>query len=279
MFTNKKNINFLSKLIYEIDKLCRVDFSLNNIVSERDYVSNFLNFIRYPFGPFGNYKIAHSQTLNGSLEQKYGADGILIFKRGNQYKIGVFEAKIVKKRWDSTIGRKPNTSRFQRQLNNQSKLNQNIAVWEMFFNIHNTKTQFDSLGSTCVKRNIALAYKKQNKLWSYSDLENLALNSYNLNSNKPVNIEQIIREMLSCTFGNIFEYQEGGINFYAEKENKDLKIPLINKFDDRENIASEINMKIKKFLNESKLYSYTHIDLDTQIEAERKINIDKIFAK
>jgi hypothetical protein len=277
MLTNKNNIDFLAKLIYEIDKICRVDFSLNNIVSERDYVSNFLNFIRYPFGPFGNYKIAHSQTLNGSLEQKYGADGILIFRRGNQYKIGVFEAKIVKKRWDSTIGRKPNTSRFQRQLINQGKLNPNIAVWEMFFNIHNTKTQFDSLGSTCIKRSVALNYKKKNKLWSYSDLENLALSSYSLNSNKPVNIEQIIREILSCTFGNVFEYQEGGINFYAE--NGDLRIPLINQYDDRENIASEINMQIEKFLNDSKLYSYTHIDLDKQIIVEREINLAEILKK
>ena len=277
MLTNQGNINFLSKLVYEIDKLCRVDFSLNNFVSERDYVSNFLNFIRYPCGPFGNYKIAHSQTLNGSLEQRYGADGILIFKKGNKYKIGVFEAKIVKKRWDSTIGRKRNTSRFQRQLTNQNKLNQNIAVWEMFLNIHNTKTQFDSLGSTCIKRNVALAYTKQNKLWSYSDLENLALRSYNLNSNRPVNIEQIISEMLYCTFGRVFEYQESGINFYAEEE--DLKIPLINQLDDRENIAFEIHTKIEKFLKESKLYSYTHIDLDTQIVVERKINIDRILAK
>jgi len=240
-------------------------------------VSNFLNFIRYPFGPFGNYKIAHSQTLNGSLEQKYGADGIIIFRRGNQYKIGVFEAKIVKKRWDSTIGRKPNTSRFQSQLLKQGTLNPNIAVWEMFFNIHNNKTQFDNLGSTCVKRDVALAYKKKNKLWSYSDLENLALDSYKSNANTPINIEQIIREMLTCNFGSIFDYQEDGVNFYAE--NGKVKIPLINQYDDRENMALEMNMDIERFLKNSKLYSYTHIDLDTQIVVEREINIAEILAK
>jgi hypothetical protein len=277
MLTNQNNIDFLSKLIYEIDKICRVDFSLNNIVSERDYVSNFLNFIRYPFGPFGNSKIAYSQTLNGSLEQKYGADGIIIFKKGNEYKIGVFEAKIVKQRWDSTIGRRPNTSRFQRQLLKQIKLNSNIAVWEMFFNIHNNKFQFDNFGSTCVKRDIALAYQKKNKLWSYFDLENLALDSYKSNQNIPINIEQIIREMLTCKFGSIFDYREDGVSFYAE--NGKVKIPLIKQYDGRENMALKMKVEIKNFLKNSKLHSYTHIDLDNQTVVNREMNIVKILMK
>jgi hypothetical protein len=277
MLTNQNNIDFLSKLIYEIDKICRVDFSLNNIVSERDYVSNFLNFIRYPFGPLVDYKMVHSQTLNGSLEQKYGADGIIIFKKGNKYKIGVFEAKIVKQRWDSTVGRRRNTSRFQRQLFKQKTLSSKIAVWEMFFNIDNNNIEFDDLGSTCVKRDIALAYKKKSRLWSYSDLENLVLESYKSNKNEPINIEQIIREMLTCNFGGIFDYQEDGVSFYAE--NGEVKIPLIKQYDGRENMVMEMKEEIKIFLQNSKLHSYTHIDLDNLTVVKREMNIVKILTK
>jgi hypothetical protein len=221
--------------------------------------------------------MVHSQTLNGSLEQKYGADGIIIFKKGNKYKIGVFEAKIVKQRWDSTVGRRRNTSRFQRQLFKQKTLSSKIAVWEMFFNIDNNNIEFDDLGSTCVKRDIALAYKKKSRLWSYSDLENLVLESYKSNKNEPINIEQIIREMLTCNFGGIFDYQEDGVSFYAE--NGEVKIPLIKQYDGRENMVMEMKEEIKIFLQNSKLHSYTHIDLDNLTVVKREMNIVKILTK
>lgn len=261
MLTNKTHIDSISNMIYRMDQICRDDFKKTHIVSERDYVSSLLNFIRYPFGPFHHLSLAHSQTLNGSLEQRLGADGIIIFKKSNNYKIGIFEAKIIKTRWDSTVGRRAGTSRFQRQIENQRKINPEIAVWEMFFNNNHSQVQFDKIGSTCVKRDIALSYKKSSKLWKFQDLEKLTMDSYFSNSNVPINLEQIIQEILSCKFGQILNYKSEGIQFYADSN--EIRIPLIRTQLSDNNIRIEEYKAIDKFLKNSDLFSYTHIDLDS----------------
>ncbi|SDX42851.1 hypothetical protein [Aequorivita viscosa] len=271
MLTNQAQIDYLSEKIYQMDVICREDFKKDHIVSERDYVTSFLNFIRYPFGPFSTYKFAHSQTLNGSLERLYGADGIVIFKKSEKYKIGVFEAKIIKKRWDSTINKTAGTSRFDRQLLHQGRLNTGIAIWEMFFNRNTIGVQFDPLGSTCIKRDIALAYTRTTPLWSYSDLENLAMDSYSSNSNTPINVEQIIKEILSCSFGEAFEYRSEGIKLYREGE--DIKIPLLKNIESDDKINRKQYSLIQNFLKESNFRSYTHIDLDQLTRIDR----DKII--
>jgi hypothetical protein len=271
MFTHQHQIHSLSQQIYELDQVCRKDFKNNFIVSERDYISIFLNFIRYPYGPFSNHCFAHSQTLPGSVEQKYGCDGIIIFKRDNRYKIGVFEAKVIKKRWDSLTGKAPGISRFQNQINKQAGLNPGIAVWEMFLNKDTSKAQFDTLGSTCVKKDIASAYKKTTPLWTYKDLEDLALKSCTFN-NQVVNIESIIREILTCTFGDVFEYNAQGIELYSDAVAQEIKIPLIGG-----ELSPEDPHKIKSFLQESNFYSYTHIDLNQCQAVERQIAISEVI--
>lgn len=272
MFTHQQQINSLSQQIYRMDQVCRKDFENNFIVSERDYISIFLNFIRYPYGPFSNHRFTHSQTLPGSAEQKYGCDGIIIFKRDNQYKIGVFEAKVIKKRWDSLTGKAPRISRFQNQIHKQAGINSGIAVWEMFLNKDNTKQQFDALGSTCVKRDIACAYKKTTPLWTYKDLEDLAFDSFAANHNQVINIESIISEILTCTFGNVFTYNPKGIELYTDTIAPEITIPLIGG-----ELSPDDPDKITNFLRESNFYSYTHIDLNQCKEVSRQITISELI--
>lgn len=251
------NLNYVkevAKIIYKIDCICREDFKKRKIVSERDYVSILLNFMRYPFGPFVNFPFVHSQTLQGKLEQKYGCDGIIIFKYGNSYKIGMFEAKIIKNFWDSYI-KKTGQSRFQSQIDRQKGIIPEITVWEIFFNSDKSNSTLDSKGSTCVKSDIAFSYSKSYIRWTYKDLFKLLKDSFSSNSNRPLNLEQIIEEMFSRNIGKEIIYSEEGCALY--KDNKDIKIPLLK---------GEFNPyaedKIDKFLRENKIFSYTHFDLD-----------------
>lgn len=244
----------IAKIIYKIDCICREDLKKRKIVSERDYVSILLNFLRYPFGPFVNFSFVHAQTLQGKLEQKYGCDGIIIFKYGNSYKIGMFEAKLIKDPWDSYV-KKTGKSRFQSQIDRQKILIPEITVWEMFFNGYETNLTLDSKGSTCVKSDLAFSYCKSYIRWTYKDLFKLLKDSFSSNSNRPLNLEQIIEEMFTRNIGKEIIYSDEGCTLY--KDNKDIKIPLLK---------GEFNPysadKIDKFLRENKIFSYTHFDLD-----------------
>lgn len=255
------HIRTIADLIYRMDCSCRTDFKRNFIVSERDYVSLFLNHIRHPFGIFSNTSFAHSQTLPGGIEQSLGCDGIIIFKLNNNYKIGLFEAKVIKKYWDSSTGR-PRISRFQRQINKQSSINPNIAVWEMFLNKNELKPYLDPLASSCVKRSIAQAYRRSSLLWSFNDLLNLNNQSYISNGSNPLNIRQIITEILSCNFGTLLNASEDKIQLF-ENDN-DLRIPIIQE----EVTENDIN-EIFQFLKMAKIHSYTHIDLGVYVQNAR----------
>jgi hypothetical protein len=267
MITNTAFIHYLADKIYSLDKICRQNLNSKFIVSERDYISNLLTFIKYPFGPFSSYSFAHSQTMPANLEQKFGADGILIFKIGNEYKIGVFEAKMIKYGWDTMAT--PTISRFQRQLNNQLTINRNIAVWEMFLNKNIVNRSLDAFGSTCVKPATARTIIRRNPKWSYKDLFNLFHTSSTINGNIPLNLYDIIYSMLECSFGTLLNYSPNGISLY---ENNEINIPLI-----RENATQEDIESINSFLAQSKFCSYTHIDLNEELAIRRSITIKDIL--
>ncbi len=267
MITNTAFIHYIADKIYSLDKICRQNLNAKFIVSERDYVSNLLTFMKYPFGPFSSYSFAHSQTMPANLEQKYGVDGIIIFKSGDIYKIGVFEAKMIKYEWDTMAN--PTISRFQRQLNNQLTINANIAVWEMFINRNIVNTSLDALGSTCVKPSTARTISRKNLKWSFKDLFTLFDKSSMINGHKPLNLYDIVYSMLECSFGISLKYSPSGIPLY---ENKEINIPLI-----REKATQEDIIKISSFLAESKFCSYTHINLNEELAIRRSITIKEIL--
>ncbi len=255
----------IENLIYEIDKLCRREFENGAIVCERDYVSNFSSFIRFPNGPFGKINVGHCQTNPSNIETNFGIDGIIILKNDSKVHIGVFEAKIIKDDWDSTVGKTKSISRFGRQLNKQKHniTNSKIAKWEMFLNNSINEDYLDKSGSTCVKFEFADKFKKTGKTikWSRSDLNSLLKHSYIDNLKIPINIEQIIHEMISGKFGSgIPEKDDITIN--------KLKVPL--------NIPDGYTKEIESFLIGSELSYYMIFDVSKQnnyIKAENTIGI------
>jgi len=250
--SNQESEN-LASAIYLMDAACRNDFNFNNIVSERDYVSIFLNYIRHPYGPLNNTFFAHAQTLPSNMEQGLGCDGIIIFRGQNGIKIGLFEAKVIKTYWDSTTGR-PRISRFQRQLNKQVLINPRIAVWEIFINKDINEQYFDALGSTCVKLDEVRNYVIANRTWRLQDLYSVCNTSYLNNNSVPVNIKQIVNEILNCKFGTLINPNINEVKLF--NENSEIMIPIIS-----EKVTPEEVNKINIFLEQSNICNYIYVDV------------------
>ena len=83
---------------------------------------------------------------------RFGCDVAIIFKSGNEVKIGMFEAKfprLNKSRddWDNKNTHK--ISRFTSQLERQNRWENDVVIWEMFFNdkkVGNTFHQYAKIG-------------------------------------------------------------------------------------------------------------------------------------
>lgn len=91
---SRVDAEIVGNYFYQIDRKCRDDLSKGMIISERDYVSRFTTFAMYPYGPFLKFPVFWlAKTLPQPLETEFGCDGVIVFKKGNVAKIGMFEAK------------------------------------------------------------------------------------------------------------------------------------------------------------------------------------------
>jgi len=199
----------ISNFIYYIDSICRNDFHIDNIVNERDYVSNFSCHIRYPNGIIKRKALIQPlifcSTSNASIEQIYGIDSIIIFKKNDECKIGGFESKVLKKKYFDSINKtkyKPRISRFTSQLERQKLICNSIVVWEMFFNkekLGSSNFNLDKYGSTCIMHTDCINYynnniNNQSFQWKLKDIYG--------QSSSFKNIKDLIFQMLICELGN-----------------------------------------------------------------------------
>lgn len=155
------------------------------------------------YRPRGIYKskqtFATTFTFPPRLEQLFGADGIIIFKYKDNYKISIFEAKFpqISKpelTWGYMPRRKasPLYSHFSEQLIKHNNWSSLFAIWKMFQNENPNDSgsayNFLSNGSTCVWHKDVYNYlvtnlttlRKSSKdavRWHRSDLQNIF--SYN----------------------------------------------------------------------------------------------------
>jgi hypothetical protein len=224
MISNNK-AKIISNFIYYIDSICRNDFHIDNIVNERDYVSNFSCHIRYPNGIIKRKALIQPlifcSTSNAFIEQKYGIDSIIIFKKDNKCKIGGFESKVLKKDFDS-INKpkyKPRISRFTSQLERQKLIWNSIVVWEMFFNkekLGSSNFNLDKYGSTCIMHSDCINYYKNNinnqsVQWKLKDIHG--------QSSSFKNIKDIIFQMLICELGEKHNVSDNFIKLKEMEEN------------------------------------------------------------
>lgn len=243
----KTTLNKLRNQINTIDSSCREDLHQTRLVSERDYVSRFLTHITYPHGPFAAKTSEwFCRTLPGNLEVKYGVDAIFIFrneddeKEGEKiYKVGMFEAKWpldsngLARGFDSSIRKSPPLSRYSSQLDRQTVLSGNVAIWSMFMNgckegtIAKTKKgrvtrpHYLVNGSTCILHDDAYDYKektrgvKRNDKWGIKDLDDM------VSKKKTYSSGQVIEDILSCKIGKPLKNKGGFLEI-----SDDFKVPI-----------------------------------------------------
>lgn len=268
MFVSFEIADYFAFHFARIDAEMRKQLHENSIVSERDYISNFTSNLRNELFRVANVHL-HSQTLPPGLEQKSGSDGIIIFKSGDNYKIGLFEAKhpkifdlatstvLANVTWDQ-IESKHNISHFSKQLHLQHLWVNEIAIWEMFLNNGPSGFEcppFDAYGSSCVWHKEAYNFMHNNHLvfkpWSTSHLK-ILLRASNQN------IYNIIFSILSCKNGRI-QHATGPNNTFIKIRNETtdnlLQIPLPSSFN------NDFNELINNFLRENRISTYLFVDI------------------
>ena len=260
MFGNFALADQIAIICSLIDFKCRKELSNGTIIDERDYVSNLTSRIREEFKnqPFIR---CHAQTLPSNKEKKFGVDGIMIFKIGNEFKAGIFEAKrpqvkVKDCKWDKLSTRK--ISHLSEQIVKQRVWKDELAVWEMFFNEadHGFESPpYDYFGSSCVWHENAYSFMYSEDLifnrWTTEKLKKLL--KYN-----GVNFYSIIYDIISCRAGKV--YKVGRRENYLTVVNDNnpdtfLEIPVPT------DINSENDERIPEFLAETGIESYLFIDL------------------
>ncbi|WP_343590812.1 hypothetical protein [Flavobacterium sp.] len=241
-----------------IDMKCRAELQKCTLVSERDYVTAFGTRIRDSlFHDFDCY----SQTLRPAVEQENGVDGIIVFKFGNDVKIGMFEAKRPQLkhkscRWDYLSG--GGLSHFTEQIENQRKWRDVFAIWEMFMNEMpdgHLSPPFEHFGSTCIWHNDAFRYAAVNALylsaWTTDHLKILA-------AQDSVNLYTIIYNIVICKRGRRLTVNpaDSSVTVLNPADNSfsmEVPLPSARSRDDDSRIAS--------FLERNNLDHYTFVDL------------------
>lgn len=260
---NQLNSNVIAILCYYIDSICRKELYLKNITSERDYVSNLATHLRFPLGPFFPFKFAHARTLQQGLEQKFGCDSIVIFRKNGEAKVGLFEAKwpryffVPSYKWDSL--KSNGNSRFSSQIIRQRNWSRSGAViWEMFFNESKpgvVNTPFDQFGSSCLLHKDAnyyfTTYKKSSSiLWNNNDLVSILPLA--------MSFKRIVFNILRCNYGKIFTVEKNSINIKSKVKDEEYKIPIYSK--ETGPFGME-DSTIRDFMEETGIDNYIIIDL------------------
>lgn len=250
----------IAKLCYGIDKKCRQELYNGHIISERDYVSNLGTHLRFPFGHLISFNLAIAQTLPPQQETTFGCDSIIIFKKRNTVKIGIFEAKWPRYftnfgySWDSKQANLE--SRFSSQIRRQNLwINSGLAIWEMFFNESAPRTinrPFDEFGSSCVLHQDAYKYLLNHKqpltvLWNNKDLNGLISDS--------INFHKLVYNILNCRYGKLFVIEDYKVTL-LNSENKAIQVPIARAADDRN--GSET---ILSFMEECGLLNFIQLEI------------------
>lgn len=267
----------LAYWIYKMDHACRTDLMNGIIANERDYVSTLCTRIRDHLRAFHIItNDIHAKTLNGKKERLFGCDSIMVFRLGNEVKVGLFEAKwprFFKKPaypWDKG-------PRFSSQIIRQRNwVSSGVVIWEMFFNeakpgkVH---AGWDSEGSNCILHTYADNYLINHKSnsssskWNNVDLSRLF--GQNLE-----NIYDIAFYMLTCRYGEKIAVEGYSFKLTSKSDNSEqtFRVP-IPVTEGSEIVDAEA---VTEFMGPVGLENYIYVDLD---EIKRFIGTRLILKK
>jgi hypothetical protein len=284
MWIHFKTAKKVANLFYLIDQHTRFDLSQGLIADERDYTSRMISFFNYPFGllnllnvkPSFTKKIKYIASVNkASVERDTGTDSIIIFKKGLELKICLFEGKWPRiysnsnYRWDKKY--KGNRySHFVSQIERQKKINSNVTIWEMFYmeaSPNKIFHDFDKLGSTCILLDEIKLFSNSTNLSTNKTWQNKILNSavtFAKTIRNDLNIADIIYKVLICNLGGLFKIQSGQHNIAISTNNSEneVKIPIFNLFDDT-NIPT--NEEFEKSLSRIDVNNYLQFEFSDSV--------------
>lgn len=261
MFVDFKVADLTAYHFSRVDSICREELHNGTIVSERDYVSNFTSKLR----SLNYYGIrCHAQTINGSDEQAYGVDSLIVFQAGNEIKVGLFESKYPRftmpnYKWDRLVD---GESHFSNQIIRQKVWQDQLAVWEMFF--HEAEVGYedhpcDCYGSSCVWHDKASAFIEKRNLthapWTTPILKELLQDAHK-------DIYTIVKEILSCKVGKrlTISPQSSTCRITNKNDNNlvlDIPIPLEQ--------DQQFSGRLESFLTETGIRNYAHILLPSEV--------------
>lgn len=260
MFGNFRIADIVAYHCARVDIECREELRNGTIVSERDYVSALTTRMRIELARHLPLN-CHSQTIASQNENRYGVDGIIVFRSADEIKAGLFEAKrpqVTQNNhgWDYLSSR--SISHFSEQIEKQRIWNGRLALWEMFFNEAQNRFQsppYDFFGSSCVWHDNAFRFIHSENLifrpWTTDKLKELL-------QIDGINFYTIIYDMISCRAGTINKLDKNSNTcriFSQVNDNTSLNIPIPVE------LGVERDESIERFLVENKLESYMYVDL------------------
>jgi hypothetical protein len=266
MFGNYVIADLIAYRCSRIDNFCRLELNMGNIISETDYVSVFSSRIRDEFRR--DYS-CYAQTIRQGLETENGVDGIIIFKFGDEVKVGWYEAKWPRVgqanyTWDKVPPTK-DISHFSEQLIKQHRLDDTLALWEMFFNEQPEgylSPPYATFGSSCAWHLNTYDFMRSEGIifepWTTEKLKLHLITSC-------INFYDIIFDILSCRKGKKIILKRGQNSIQLENPNNKndiLEIPLPQNIssDFTDNISSRDN-DIASFMEKRNIAGYLLIDL------------------
>lgn len=271
----------ISELFYRLDKIVRNDLSNNAVADERDCVSRLVSHFNYPFGLLNQYSFDRfkfkskwfSRVNSGGHEQRFGCDSMIVFKIGDQLKVGLFEAKwprVIKDpeyNWDYPQ-KSTKISHFTSQIERQAQWEGQAAIWEMFFyegKVGRVNLPFDNEASTCILHGFAKSLVDSTAslqvAWNNNDLDILIRSAQTpaFNGSDQTNIKCIIFDILTCKLGLPIDVQPLDREFILVSADgqSSARCPIISFADDNEN--SHI---IDDFMSENGLSFFMQLNID-----------------
>jgi hypothetical protein len=265
-FGNIFTAEIIARIFYNADKKVRQeiiddqDFLETN---ERDRISALCTRIRdkVKSNPF-----IRSVSVQAHPRDTTQRDALFVFRFGNEIKIGLVEAKLLRirnselnKSWDWKISNKNKNSHFTKQVINQQNWLNQAAVWDMF--IPNCQTEkhtppFEKYGSSNIWADETYKshkIKTPSELWTYQDVLDL--------KDQYLSLYDIIKAILKCQKGIVHDVTGKSVIKIQNDKGKEMIIPI-----PRNNIG--FIRRIKEFLLENNdIVSFNYYRLDDVFES------------
>ncbi|MDI5895348.1 MULTISPECIES: hypothetical protein [Flavobacterium] len=265
-FGNIFTAEIIARIFYNADKKVRQEIINDQDIletNERDRISALCTRIR---DKVSSNPFIRSVSVQAHARDTTQRDALFVFRYGNEIKIGLVEAKLLRirnsklnKSWDWEISKTDKNSHFTKQVINQQNWLNQAAVWEMFIpncpiGIHTPP--FEKYGSSNIWADETYKSSKisnPSELWTYQDVLDL--------KEEYLSLYDIIKAIMKCQKGIVHDVTGKSEIIIQNDNGTPMNIPI-----PRNNV--DYFRRIRDFLSESKnIESYNYYRLDDVFES------------